>query len=49
MPDLHHVTTWQIKALRIKEIKVAQALKILFSGWKTLIKISVEAHVMSYY
>lgn len=49
MPDLSHVTAWQIKALRIKEIKVAQALKILFSDWKTLSKISVEINVMSYY
>lgn len=46
MPDLRHVTTAQFKALRIKEITVAQALKILFSEWKALIKISVEDHVI---
>lgn len=49
MPDLSQGTTEQIKALRIKEITVAQAPKILFSHAKTLIKISIKVYVMSYY
>ena len=47
MPERGHDTTQQIKTLRIKEIEAAQVLKILFSDWKALIKISVEIQVTS--